>query len=143
VLTVLILVSAAAWTGLRLANSAASGFGRPGRVEQAVTYLAARLEDTDLIVVNPPNDAVAWFYARQKRISPDHFKRELPFFRAYVLVDEKYGQTFDSVMRERGPDPLFFDRSRARVIYEKDRLAVFEIIPNEELIRSEYNLSGR
>ena len=58
---------------MRLATNPLAGFGKPGPVEQTVTYLKDRLQDMDLIVVNPPNDAIVWFYSRLYGIDPNHF----------------------------------------------------------------------
>lgn len=122
-------------------TSPQAGFNVRGNVEQVEQFLQGELRDQDLVVVNPPHDAVLWYYSRLHGLNFDHYKRELPFFRALVLVDEQYAQTVESVMDERGPDLVFFDSlDDARVVYQSGSLQVYELIPDPELIRSAYHI---
>jgi hypothetical protein len=70
----------------------------------------------------------------------DHFKRELPFFRAFILVDPRFGQTIDTVMESRMPDRFFLDMDSARVVYQAGGIQVIELIPDADLIRKAYGI---
>lgn len=109
-------------------------------VEQVAVYLKDHLTERDLVVVSPPNDAVLWYYARVYQIDMDHFKRELPFFRALVLVDPSLGQDVHSVMEARGPDLIFFDLSTAKQVFQVGTVQLFELVPDLNMIRKEYHL---
>lgn len=117
-----------------------AGFQVKGPMEQAALYLQANAQEQSLVVIGPPHDAELWYYFRLHGISMDHFKRELPFFQAFVLVDPSEGQTLQSVMKERMPDTFFFDLSQARVVYQSGAIQVYELIPYADMIRKEYHL---
>lgn len=134
------LVMAALVTGLRLAANPEANFQYRGTVENAALFLKSQVQENDLIVVNNPNDAATWYYTRLYGLGFEHFQRERPFFRTFIIVDTLYNQTLASVMEERGPDAAFFDFSTARVVYEYDTLQILELIPDENLIRSQYRL---
>lgn len=114
--------------------------GYTGDVEKSTLFIQEQLVDHDLVVVNSPHDAEVWYYARLHEINVDHFKRELPFFRAFVLVDPKFEQTLESVMLDRGPDMIFFDLSTARLVYQAGTVQVFELIPDQAMVRQQYHL---
>jgi hypothetical protein len=136
------LVICVAWVG-----AAAQTFTRPeanpafqGDVEQASVFLKSQLISHDLVVVSPPNDAVMWYYARQHAIDMDHFKRELLFLRVFVLVDAQSGQSVASVMKERGPDLIFFDLNTARPVFQAGTVSLYELVPDQAMVRKEFHL---
>lgn len=135
----LVLLGALAGTGLRLSVHPQARFSFKGNVEQAMVFLQPRLQDMNLVVVTTPDDAITWYYARLYGVNMDHFKRELPFMRVYVLVDGAF-QTLESVLAERGPEAFFLDLSTAHEVYRSGTLSVVEITPNIDLVRKEYHL---
>lgn len=117
-----------------------AGFHKKGDIEKLALYLQENLREDDLVVVSPPHDAKLWYYSRLINLNMDHYKRELPFFRAFIVVDPTYGETVESVLIERGPELFFFDLSRTRVVFQSGMVTLVECIPDPDLIRSEYNL---
>jgi hypothetical protein len=136
----IILAAALGGSALRAWTNPEAGFHPIGQAEQAALYLKNNLQAQELIVVGPPHDAPVWYYSRLHQVSMEHYKRSLPFFRAYILVDPTFGQTIDSVMDERMPDKFFFDMTTARLVYQAGSIQVFELIPDADLVRREYGL---
>jgi hypothetical protein len=136
----LVVLAALAGTLVRVVTLPQARFSYQGEVEQAALFLQDQLQPQDLIVATSPQDAVLWYYSRLHQIDMQHFKRELPFFRTFVLVDPAASQSLSSVMEERGPDPFFFQLDQARLVYQAGSLQVLELIPDADLIRHAYHL---
>jgi hypothetical protein len=137
---VVVLMAALTATVLRTANSPQAGWSVRAPEDQAVTFLQGQMRDHDLIVTAPPQDAVVWYYSRLRGLDMVHYKRELPFFRTFVLVDPTAGQSIKSVMEERGPEAFFFDWNTARVVFQAGTLQVYQIDPLVDLVRKEFHL---
>jgi hypothetical protein len=74
-------------------------------VERSVTFIKGIIQDNEIIVVSPPNDAPFWYYARRQQLPESayfNYANRL-YSQAYVLVSNNYNQTIDSVLKERGP----------------------------------------
>jgi hypothetical protein len=127
-------------TGARLWSDPLTRFSVHGDVESVSLFLESEIQANDLVVVTTPHDAVLWYYSRLHGVNMDHYKRELPFFRMFILVDPVFNQTIESVMANRGPDPHFYDLASARMVYQSGSIQVYECIPFLDLIRSEYKL---
>ncbi len=136
----LVLAVVIAGSGWRIVASPMAGFNRPGGTELLANYLEGELRETDLVVVSPPYDAILWYYSRLHGIDMRHYKRELPFFRAFVVVDPTYNETIESVLIERGPELFFFDLSQTRLVFQSGTLVLYECTPYEDLIRKEYGV---
>lgn len=134
------LVGIAIATVVNVTRQPYAGFTQKDDVEKLSLYLQGTLRENDPVVVSPPHDAKLWYYSRLIDLNMDHYKRELPFFRAYVVVDLAYGQTVESVLKERGPELFFFDLSQTRVVFQFETDSLVERIPDPDLIRSEYHL---
>lgn len=127
-------------SGIRIFNYAEKGYFQPGNIERTSLFLKDNLQETDLVVVSPPYDAALWYYSRLYGINMRHYKRELPFFRAYVVVDPTQNQTLESVLVDRGPELFFFDLDQAQIAFQFGSVSLFECIPYADLIRSEYHV---
>ena len=97
-----------------------------GDVENAILYLKDHMSDTDLIVVDSPDDAPAWFYALEYGIPNIHFDKRIPYIQAWILVDPPDGQTVESVLADRGPDFPALDLASIRLIQEVGARQIFE-----------------
>jgi len=139
-IAILVFVGVAVGSGLRIASYAARGYYQTGNDELVVQFLKQNLRESDLVVVSPPHDAVIWYYSRLHGIDMDHYKRELPFFRAFVLVDPGVQETLESVLVDRGPELFFFDLSQAKVVFQSGSSILYECVPDLDLIRKEYRL---
>ncbi|HTX92051.1 MAG TPA: glycosyltransferase family 39 protein [Anaerolineales bacterium] len=93
--------------------------GLPGRwaaigdVEATTIYLKGQLQANDYVVVDWPDDAPLWFYFLLHGIKNQHLDKNIPFTRALVLVEPVNGQTLESVIADRGPDPGLLDTQNA------------------------------
>jgi len=99
---------------------------RRGVEEKAVLFIQSQLQNGDLIIVAPPDDTPVWYYSELHGIINSHFDTRLAFDRALVLVDPVEGQTPDSVIAERGPDPALVDVKSCHLLDTFDKILVFE-----------------
>jgi 4-amino-4-deoxy-L-arabinose transferase-like glycosyltransferase len=99
-----------------------------GNEENAVLFAQSQLQESDLIVVAPPDDAPVWYYSELHGIPDASFDtRSLTFERALVLVDTVNGQTPASVIEQRGPESVALDIESARLLDTFGKMQVFEI----------------
>jgi len=99
--------------------------GRGGE-EKAVLFVQGQLQENDLIIVAPPDDAAVWYYSELHGIMNTHFDPKMAFGRALVLVDPGEVQTPASVISERGPDPSLVDIGSCHLLDTFDKILVFE-----------------
>jgi hypothetical protein len=97
-----------------------------GDEEKAVLFVQSQLQENDLVVVAPPDDAVVWYYSELHGIMKTHFDTLMAFDRALVLVDPVEGQTPASVIAQRGPDPATVDIGSCHLLKTFDKILVFE-----------------
>jgi hypothetical protein len=97
-----------------------------GVEEKAVLFVQGKLQDSDLIIVAPPDDAPVWYYSELHGILNTHFDPHIAFDRALVLVDQVEGQTPASVIAERGPNPALVDVESCLLLETFDKIQVFE-----------------
>jgi len=97
-----------------------------GGEEKAVLFVKGQLQDNDLIIVAPPDDAAVWYYSDLYGIMNTHFDLTLAFDRALVLVDPFQGQTPASVLEARGPYPAQVEVESCRLLDTFDKILVFE-----------------
>jgi hypothetical protein len=98
-----------------------------GSEEKAVLFVQGQLQDDDVIIVAPPDDAPVWYYSELHDIPDARFNLRNPAFeRTLVLVDPVEGQTPVSVIAERGPDPALVDVESCHLLDTFDKILVFE-----------------
>ena len=76
-----------------------------GSVEQVALYLRDNLiKDTNVVVVTSPHDAQLWYYFRVYGVPDDFVSRikHTDFESAYLIINEKYGQSVEQVAHMRG-----------------------------------------
>lgn len=112
-----------------------------GEEEQTVAFLAPTLTDTDLVLVASPSDAPIWYYFRQYGLSRDRFRKDLPFFRSFLLVREHEGQTVESLIAYRGPELYFFNLDTLRQAAAFGGLIVYEVEAYPDRVREAYGLN--
>jgi hypothetical protein len=115
-------IQQAVWLGRQLPEIWAS----QGSEEKAVLFVQNQLQNTDLIIVAPPDDASVWYYSELHGILKSHFDSGMTFDRALVLVNPVEGQTIASVIAERGPDPNQLDLGSCQPLGTFDKIQVFE-----------------
>jgi hypothetical protein len=125
VVTVVVLL-AGAWSTVRIMPKLPVLLAQRGDVENVVLFLRDHISDTDLIVVDSPDDAPAWFYALEYDIPNIHFDKRIPYTQAWILVDPPDGQTVESVLADRGPDIPALDLASIRLIQEVGARQIFE-----------------
>jgi len=97
-----------------------------GDEEKTVLFVQSQLQDQDLIIVAPPDDAPVWYYSELHGISDARFDTHaLAFGRALVIVDPQAGQTPALVIAERGPESAVLDVESARLLDTFGKLQVF------------------
>jgi 4-amino-4-deoxy-L-arabinose transferase-like glycosyltransferase len=97
-----------------------------GDVESTVLFLKNNINQTDLIVVDSPEDSPVWFYALEHDINNIHFDKRIPFTRAWVLVSPRFDQTVESVVADRGPDIPALDLASKKLIQQIGSVQIFE-----------------
>jgi hypothetical protein len=104
------------WSTIQLIPKLSGLLAQRGDVENAVLFFKKSISDTDLIVVDWPDDSSVWFYALEHGLSNIHFDKRIPFTRAWILVNPPDGQTLQSVLTDRGPDIPALDLASKRLI---------------------------
>jgi hypothetical protein len=116
------------WQAARLVPQLPGLWAIRGDEENAVLFVQRQLQEGDLIVVAPPEDAPVWYYSELHGIPDVRFDpRNSAFERALVLVDPVEGQTPASVVAERGPDQTVLDVESARLLETFGKIKVFEV----------------
>jgi hypothetical protein len=111
-----------------------------GSVEQSTIYFNSHLQQNDIVVVAPTDDAPLWYYFYKYDLSQEYFRRDVPFKRAYVLVNSDQDQSIENVLKQRGPDAGFLDRSTTYLVDSWGTLDLYSINANWQAVCSAYNL---
>lgn len=111
-----------------------------GDVESVILFLKPQLEDGDLVVVAPPDDAPAWYYFRLHNIPPERHDRTLPFKRAFVMVNLEDNQTLGAVVAERGPNRSFLKMEQGKRLQTFGVIEVHEVPANCRLVMNTFEL---
>ena len=120
---------AGAWQAARLIPQLPGLWAVRGDEEKAVLFVQDQLQENDLIVVAPPDDAPVWYYSELHDIPDARFDyRNSACRRVLVLVDPVEGQTPASVVAERGPDQVILDVESAHLLETFGKIQVFEIL---------------
>jgi len=98
------LILTCGWSTIRLGSRLPELLAQRGDVENVTLFLENNLEETDLVVVDWPDDAPLMFYFQEYNISNHHFDKRFPYNRAWIVVNPPDGQTLESVLSDRGPD---------------------------------------
>lgn len=99
-----------------------------GDEEKTVLFVQSQLQEEDMILVAPPDDAPVWYYSELHGIPDARFDTQASAFgRALVIVDAEAGQTPASVIAERGPESTDLDVESARLLDTFGKLQVFEL----------------
>ncbi len=97
-----------------------------GDEEQAVLFVLSQLQDDNLIIVSPPDDASVWYYSKLHHIPDALFDLRNPASGRYlVMVDPAEGQTPASVIAERGPDTTPPDAGACILLSSFGKMQVF------------------
>jgi hypothetical protein len=112
-------------------------------VEQVTSYLKDILTPDDVVVVSDAADACYWYYFVNSGI-PDSAIRAIksrPFYGAYVVVYPNFkDENFDKVLKEHGPDYIFFDMKTKKIITQIGSAVIYRVEPFPDVIRKVYNL---
>lgn len=97
-------------------------------LEQAVIYLAGRVEEGDIIIADYPIDPQVGYYARLHSIPDVHWRKYVhrPYRRAFILVDPAQGQTLESVLAHRAPQTYPLDTSRLELLLQVGGIQVYQ-----------------
>jgi 4-amino-4-deoxy-L-arabinose transferase-like glycosyltransferase len=106
-----------------------SRWAEKGAVEITVLSIKNRLDLQDLIIIDAPEDASFWYYARLHALPDSHFNKDQPFRRLFVVVSRTDGQTLQSVLRARGPDPESIDLEASQYILNHQHLDTY-LVPH-------------
>ncbi|MHB8133017.1 MAG: glycosyltransferase family 39 protein [Anaerolineaceae bacterium] len=109
-----------------------------GDVEKATLFLKDQLNEDDIVVITANNDARMWFYFEKYGLGRGYFSRVKPFKNAYVVVTNNTDQTIQSVIKERGPDLVFFDMDSVKKIEQLNTLDIYLIKANTEAVQKAY-----
>jgi hypothetical protein len=106
------------WSTFRSGLKLPELWAQRGDVENVALYLKDKMDDTDLVVVDWPDDAPLMFYFLEYKISNFHIDKRIPYNRAWVLVNPPDGQTTESVLADRGPDIPPLNLNAVELIHE-------------------------
>ncbi len=112
----------------------------PGDEESVVMYLSTRLEKTDLVLVESPSNAVVWYYFEQYGLSRDHFRKDLPFYKAYILILTTEDQTVESVINHFGFSVDWFEMETLTLVHTAGQTQVYQLEANKERVNQEYGI---
>ncbi len=111
-----------------------------GEEESTVLYLMPKLQKTDVVLVESPSNVVFWYYFTQYGISRDHFRTDIPFERAYILVRPAEEQSLDTVMGVNGYSQDWFDMNTLELVYTDRAILTYQVDANLERVRYEYGI---
>jgi uncharacterized membrane protein len=111
-----------------------------GPVEQAAIYLRDHLADQQIVIVTSIDDAPLWYYFYKYHLSQELFRRNIPFRSAYVVVSTDRKQTLASVLKARGPDPVFMDMPAAHLVAQFGPIDLYQVPSRWETVKKEYHL---
>ena len=109
-----------------------------GDVEKATLFIKDRLGENDIVVITANDDARMWFYFEKYGLGRSYFSRVKPFDNAFVVVTNNADQTIQSVIKERGPDLVFFDMESVKKIEQIKTLDIYLIKANAEAVQKAY-----
>lgn len=112
----------------------------PGDEEETVLYLLPRLEPTDLVLVESPSNAVMWYYFDQFGLPHDHFRRDLPFFRSYLLVRPIDEQTLEGVITGFGFSQEWFEMPTLSLVHTAGQIQTYRLEADRERVEMEYGI---
>jgi len=101
-----------------------------GPAERTVLFIRDQLGHQDLIIIDAPFDAAVWYYSDLYGIGGDsRFDKLRLFDHLFVVVSHTDGQTLESVIQARGPDPNLVDIGAARIIMNYQNLDIY-VVPH-------------
>jgi hypothetical protein len=104
-------------------------WNQKGPEEKTVLAIKDQLNTNDLIIIDPPYDAGIWYYSKIYGLSGNNFNKYLPFNQLFVIVSPSMGQTLQSVLQSRGPDPNLTDLEAAHLTINYGYLDTY-IVPH-------------
>jgi hypothetical protein len=113
------------WSAVQLIPKLPGLLAQHSIEENVVLFLKGNISDTDLVVVDVPDDSPVWFYSLQYGVSNKHFDNRIPFQQVWILVDPRYNQTYDKVLADRGPDSPPLDLSTIKLVKESDEINIY------------------
>jgi hypothetical protein len=119
------------WHVLWLVPQLPSLWSEQGDEENAVIFVQSQLQNNDLIVVAPPDDAPVWYYSKLHGIGDQYLDIENPFTRIWVFVDSVESQTPVTVLEKRGPDLLLVDLGSCNLREQFGKMQVYECTHEE------------
>jgi hypothetical protein len=125
IVTIIILL-VGAWSTIQLIPKLPGLLAQRGDVENAVLFFRDHISDTDLIVVDSPDDSPVWFYSLEYGIENIHFDKRIAYTQAWILVNPPDGQTIESVLADRGPDAPVLDLASIRLVQGIGTRRIFE-----------------
>jgi hypothetical protein len=104
-----------------------------GKVEQLAFFLCKAVDIHDVVLVDTTNAPPLWYYFYRydipdKVLFPD---RNQPFQQSYVVVDESYKETFESVV-ERLDFTERIETNSVQTVYSKGNVSVYQVQPQAE-----------
>jgi hypothetical protein len=100
-----------------------------GPTENTIMALKDQLQPQDLIIIDSPFDAPVWYYAYLYGLAESRFDQRRPFDRLFVIVSGTDGQTVQSVLKDRGPDPSSVDLAAAKFVLSFENLDTY-LVPH-------------
>ena len=112
---------------------------QPEEVEQTVIFLKDRLQNDDIVLMEPPRDVPIEYYARLYEIPSEVFNRARPFKRVFIIVDRDSKQTLDSVFAYNGSETYFYRLDTLQMIGQFRELDIYVCDANWELVQEEFS----
>jgi 4-amino-4-deoxy-L-arabinose transferase-like glycosyltransferase len=106
---------------------------KPGNIEEAAIFLSDFIDPEDVILVTAPDAVTLRYYLKQYEVDGQQsaYQRDQEYRRALVVVNQRYGQTLDSVLESRG-STAEIEIGLPNIVYQKGNILVYEILLAKE-----------
>jgi 4-amino-4-deoxy-L-arabinose transferase-like glycosyltransferase len=118
-------------SGIRSFNYFDSKFTSPGGIEKAAIYLSGTLNPGDVVVVTSPDSVILDYYLKRYGIDPAYvvLSEHHQFREAFVLVNTRYGQNLEYVLKERSFSE-YVNPSAAELVFSANWIEIYAIPGN-------------
>jgi hypothetical protein len=100
-----------------------------GNIEELAAAMKDLVGPHDVVLVNAPDAVTLRYYLKQHGIEGDQvfFRDHEEYRNAFVVINQRYDQTIDSVLDNRS-STAEIDNRTASVVYQRGRIVVYRII---------------
>jgi uncharacterized membrane protein len=115
-------------SGINTVNVSKESIGERGNIEELAIFLKQHMSSQDVILVSAPDAVILRYYLKQHGIEGDQvfYRDNVEYRNAWVIVNERYSQTLDTIMDNRS-STAEIDTQSAKIVYQIGRILVYEL----------------